>query len=100
MGLAEDQVRHFPGWGGESAQYLLDKGVRGLGIDVASIDAGNSTTFDAHYVFLKADKYLVENINMGTEDNNTIPNVGATIFVLPIPIENGSEAPARVIAYA
>jgi kynurenine formamidase len=100
MGFDENKVRHFPGWGQESAQYLLEKGVRGLGIDTASIDAGNSTSFIAHTIFLKADKYLVENINIGTENNNKLPEVGATVFVLPIPIENGSEAPARIIAHA
>jgi kynurenine formamidase len=99
IGLDKNQVRHFPGWGGEAAQYLLEKGVRGLGIDTVSIDAGNNNNFDAHKVFLKADKYLVENINIGTENENILPEVGATVFVLPIPIENGSEAPARIIAY-
>ncbi len=93
-------MRHFPGWGQESAQYLLDKGVRGLGIDTLSIDAGNNTSFSAHSIFLKADKYLVENIDIGTENSNKLPEVGATVFILPIPIENGSEAPARIIAYA
>lgn len=100
LGRDDNGVRHFPGWGQEAAQYLLDKGLRGLGIDTVSIDAGNNNNFDAHCVFLKADKYLVENINMGADNNNTIPAVGATLFVLPIPIENGSEAPARIIAYA
>jgi len=99
IGLDENKVRHFPGWGQEAAQYLLEKGVRGLGIDTASIDTGNSNTFVAHNIFLKADKYLVENINIGIENSNTLPEVGATVFVLPIPIENGSEAPARIIAY-
>ncbi|CAF1323015.1 unnamed protein product [Didymodactylos carnosus] len=99
LGFDENKIRHFPGWGEESAQYLLDKGVRGLGIDAVSIDAGNNINFDAHRVFLKADKYLVENINIGTETNNTLPDIGATVFVLPIPIKNCSEAPARVIAY-
>ena len=50
--------------------------------------------------FLKADKYLVENINVGMENSSKLPEVGATIFILPIPIENCSEAPARIIAYA
>ncbi len=100
VGWDENMVRHFPGWGQEAAQYLLEKGVRGLGIDTVSIDAGNSNNFIAHNIFLKADKYLVENINIGTENSNTLPEVGATVFVLPIPIENGSEAPARIIAYA
>ncbi|CAF4956051.1 unnamed protein product [Rotaria sp. Silwood1] len=100
LGFDEKEIRHFPGWGPEAAQYLLDKGVRGLGSDTASIDVGNNTNFYAHRIFLKADKYLVENINLGMENSNTLPEVGATIFVLPIPIENCSEAPARVIAYA
>ena len=99
VGVDENGVRHFPGWGQEAAQYLLNKGVRGLGIDTVSIDAGNEDKFVAHAVFLKADKYLVENIHIGTEDSNTLPDVGATVFVLPIPIENCSEAPARIIAY-
>ena len=99
IGLDEKKIRHFPGWGQEAAHYLLEKGVRGLGIDTASIDAGNSDTFGAHCVFLKADKYLVENINLNMENCNTLPEVGATVFVLPIPIKNGSEAPARIIAY-
>jgi len=99
IGLDENKVRHFPGWGKEAAQYLHEKGVRGLGIDTASIDAGNNNNFDAHTIFLKANKYLVENINIGTEHSNTLPEVGATVFVLPIPIENCSEAPARIIAY-
>ncbi len=71
-----------------------------MGIDTASIDAGNNNNFSAHRVFLKANKYLVENINIGTDSTNTIPEIGATVFVLPIPIENCSEAPARIIAYA
>ena len=100
IGLDGNKVRHFPGWGQEAAQYLLEKGVRGLGIDTVSIDAGNNNTFAAHNVFLKADKYLVENINIGIENSNILPEVGATVFVLPIPIENCSEAPARIIAYA
>ena len=100
IGLDDNKVRHFPGWGEEAAQYLHEKSVRGLGTDAASIDAGNSNTFPAHRVFLKADKYLVENINIGVQSNNILPEVGATVFVLPIPIENGSEAPARIIAYA
>lgn len=98
--LDEQKVRHFPGWGQAAAKYLFDKGVRGLGTDTASIDPGNSTTFGAHHVFLSGDRYLVENINIGTDHHNILPELGATIFVLPIPIENGSEAPARIIAYA
>jgi kynurenine formamidase len=73
--------------------------VRGLGIDTVSIDAGSNNNFDAHNVFLKADKYLVENINIGTENENILPEVGATVFVLPMPIENCSEASARILAY-
>ncbi len=99
LGFDENKVRHFPGWGQQSAQYLLNKDVRGLGIDTVSIDAGTNDNFSAHKVFLKANKYLVENINIGTDSNNTLPELGATVFVLPIPIKDCSEAPARIIAY-
>lgn len=91
-------VRHFPGWGREAAEYLLAKGVRGLGIDTASIDPGSDSSFAAHTVFLQANKYLVENIKLNDENIQKLPDVGATIFIMPLPIENGSESPARVFA--
>ena len=50
----KNKVRHSSGWGQEAAQYLNDKGVRGLGTDTISADAGNSNTFDAHNVFFKS----------------------------------------------
>jgi len=98
MNFDENGVRHFPGWGQEAAEYLLDKGARGLGIDTASIDPGNDSTFAAHGVFLKADRYLVENIKLNEENLQKLPETGATIFIMPLPLENGSESPARIFA--
>ena len=89
----------FPVGATKRLSICTRRGVRGLGGDTASIDPGNSTTFDAHRVFLKADKYLVENIKLDEENSRALPEAGGTILIMPIPIENGSEAPARIIAY-
>ena len=68
--------------------------------NIYSVDPDNSTTFGVDHVFLKADKYLVENIKIDDTNRHGLPESGATIFIMSIPIENGSEAPARIIAYA
>lgn len=85
---------HFPGFSEEAAKLLVARHISGVGIDTLSIDVGCTTTFPAHYHLLGADKFQIENLTQLEK----LPPVGATIFALPIKVENGPEAPARVIA--
>ena len=87
-------VMHFPGVSLEASHYLVDKGVRCVGIDTLSTDPGPSSTFDEHRYFHGAGGYHVENL----ANLEKLPEAGATVIVAPLPLGGGSGAPARVLA--
>jgi kynurenine formamidase len=90
-----DGTYHFPGFGIESVEWLLDRrDITAIGVDTLSLDVGESTTFDVHVTFLGADKYGLENL----ANLSAIPPRGANVFVGVIPWEEGSGGPCRVIA--
>jgi kynurenine formamidase len=86
---------NFPGFSIEATDWLLaHRNPVGIGVDTVSLDPGNSTTFDVHVGFLGADRYGIENlVNL-----DQIPRRGADVFVGPIPWEDGSGSPCRVLA--
>jgi kynurenine formamidase len=54
---------HFPGFSSAAAEFLIaQRGIRGVGIDTASIDPGRSQDFAAHRVLNGADVYALENV--------------------------------------
>lgn len=85
--------KHFPGVSEAAANLLLQRGIAGLGIDTLSPD-GSNEDFPVHRILLGAGKYLLENLT-GLEQ---LPVVGTTIIVMPMKIQNATEAPCRVIA--
>lgn len=87
-------IMHFPGYSSEAAKLLLEREVVGIGIDTLSIDPGISKDFATHKLFLGADKYMIENL----ANLDAVPELGATVVVGVLPITDGSQAQARVIA--
>jgi kynurenine formamidase len=86
---------HFPGVSRAAAQFLVtQRMVRGMGVDTASIDPGQSRDFSAHRVLNEADLYALENV-AGLEQ---LPPFGATIWALPVKIKGGTGGPARIVA--
>lgn len=83
----------FPSVDISTAELLLKRNITGLGTDTLSCDTG-ANGFLVHNAILGADKYLVENIANAKE----LPPTGAKIFVLPMKIKYGTEAPIRLIA--
>jgi kynurenine formamidase len=91
----DDQgVMHFPGFSDEAAKLLLEREVVGIGIDTLSLDNGPSKEFPVHKVMLGADKYMIENL----ANLDAVPEIGATVVVGVLPVTDGSQAQARVIA--
>jgi kynurenine formamidase len=91
----DDQgVMHFPGFSKAAAQLLVERDVVGIGIDTFSIDHGPSTDFAAHKVMLAANKYQIENL----ANLDELPETGATLIVGVLPVSEGSQAQARVLA--
>ena len=85
---------HFPGIAAASAKVLLQRRIRGVGIDTASIDPGQSTDFLVHRTLYGAGLYGLENI----ADLQKLPATGATLIALPMKIVGGTGAPVRIIA--
>ncbi len=85
----------FPGFSQRAVEFLVrERDIRGIAIDTPSIDPGNSKDFRAHRVLMAADKLALENI----ANLDKLPEAGATLFVIPMLIKNGTGAPARVFA--
>lgn len=88
----ESGVMHFPSLNSDIADYLLKKGIAGLGIDVLSPDDPTDKTFPIHRKVLGADKYIIE--NMANLDK--APRSGARCSIVPIKMQGATEAPVRV----
>lgn len=84
----------FPGLSRQAAQYLVKCRVKGVGLDVASLDPGSSKEFWAHRTLLGANIYGIENLlNL-----QFLPAKGARVTVAPMKIKGGTGAPVRVFA--
>lgn len=86
---------HFPGFSSKAAEFLVtQRGIRGVGIDTASIDPGRSADFPVHRVVNGANAYGLENVAALDQ----LPPAGATVLALPMKIKGGTGAPVRIVA--
>lgn len=83
----------FPSLDESSGVLLLERNIAGLGIDTLSPDAVGKS-FPIHRMILGAGKYLVENV----ANAKNLPPIGANVFVMPMKIKEGTEAPVRMVA--
>ena len=85
----------FPGFSRESIEFLIsERNFTGIAIDTPSIDYGKSKDFKVHQILFAADKLALENI----ANLDKLPIKGATLYVIPMLIKDGTGAPARVFA--
>jgi kynurenine formamidase len=86
----------FPGFSPESAEFLVrNRNIGGIALDTPSIDAGKRTDFKVHQIICGANKLALENI----ANLDKLPASGATLFVIPMLIKEGTGSPARVFAF-
>jgi len=85
---------HFPSYGKEAVEYLLQHHVSALGVDTASIDYGPSQDFIVHQLASAAGVPGLENL----AQLEKVPEVGAWIIALPMKIAGGSGGPLRIVA--
>ena len=86
---------HFPSFGAEAARLLVEqRRVGAIGVDVASIDYGQSTDFQVHQIVAAHNVVGFENLR----GLDALPPTGAIVIALPMKIENGSGGPLRAIA--
>lgn len=85
---------HFPSYGEDAAQLLVERRVAAVGVDTPSIDYGQSRDFIVHRVVNGANVPGFENV----AHLDRIPTRGAWIIALPMKIAKGSGGPLRIIA--
>ena len=86
---------HFPGFGSEATQFLLDeRQIVGLGIDTHGVDGGQNTTFAINRLVLEQPRIVLENLT----NLEQLPPVGATLVMGVFRLLGGSGSPVAVLA--
>jgi kynurenine formamidase len=86
---------HFPGLDPEAAKWLTqNRAVKAIGLDTASIDRGQSTTFESHRILFEKNIPAFENV----ANLDQLPAKGFSVIALPMKIKGGSGGPLRIIA--
>jgi kynurenine formamidase len=86
----------FPGLSVEAAELLVERGIKGVGLDSPSLDYGKSSDFAVHRLLLGEGLIGIENLN---EEIVNLPPSGAVVMIMPLKIVGGSGSPARIIAF-
>ena len=87
---------HFPGIDPVAAEWLVkNRKIKAVGLDVASVDYGQSKDFKTHQVLLGKNIPAFENV----ANLDQLPSKGVYIVALPMKIKNGSGGPLRIIAW-
>ena len=86
---------HFPGLDPAAARWLTEnRSPKAIGLDTASIDRGQSTTFDSHQILFAKDVPSLENV----ANLDQLPLKGFSVIALPMKIKGGSGGPVRIVA--
>lgn len=94
----QEDGAHTPGPDAAAVQWLVDRGVLGLGVETIGTDAGQAHTFTpmypAHTLMHGAGRYGLQCLcNL-----DQLPATGAMIVAAPLKILGGSGSPLRVLA--
>ncbi len=74
------------------ARFLVERGVRLVGIDYLGIEAYSSPDFATHHILLGAGVLIIEGLDLAR-----VPPGDYELLCLPMLIEQGDGAPARVV---
>lgn len=86
---------HFPGIHPDLAAWLVkNRRIKAVGLDVASVDYGQSKDFKTHQILYEQNISGFENV----ANLDKLPTKGAFIIALPMKIKGGSGAPLRIVA--
>ena len=76
----------------DAAQYLVDMGIRLVGVDYLSIEEYHKPGRPAHHILLHAGVVIVEGLNL-----SRVPPGDYELICLPLRLKGGDGAPARVL---
>lgn len=75
----------------DAASYLVDMGIKLVGVDYLSIDQYQNMARPVHHILLGAGVTIVEGLDL-----TGVPHGDYELFCLPLKIKDGNGAPARV----
>ena len=85
----------FRGIDPDAAEWLVkNRKIKAIGLDVASVDYGQSKDFKTHQVLYEQNIPGFENV----ANLDKLPVKGAFIIALPMKIKGGSGGPLRIVA--
>jgi arylformamidase len=87
-----DFQRDYVGVTEDGAKYLLDHGVKLVGVDYLSVEQFKKAGAPAHHVLLGGGVIVIEGLNL----RDVEPGV-YEMFCLPLPVVGSDGAPARVV---
>jgi kynurenine formamidase len=89
---------HTPGPDVSAVQFMVERGVRGFGVETIGTDAGQAHLMDpmypAHTLLHGAGRFGLQCLT----NLEALPTVGATVIAAPLKIRQGSGSPLRVLA--
>jgi len=77
---------------GEGAKFLVDQGVKVVGVDYLSVEKFHTPGHPAHHALLGANVIIIEGLNLWEAE----PGV-YEMYCLPLKVEGADGAPARVV---
>lgn len=93
-----DDGAHTPGPSQAAVEWLIQRNVRGFGVETINTDAGQSyawpVAYPCHTLMHGANKFGLQCLT----NLDLLPATGAVIVSAPLKIQNGSGSPLRVLA--
>lgn len=90
----EKYYKDFPSLSEESAKWLAEFNLKGIGIDAISIDDIKSTTYAIHKILMPKDIIIIENLS----NLDSISQEYFILCIVPLKTKNADGSPVRAIS--
>lgn len=84
----------YPCLSRDSASWLADQGIKGLGIDALSVDPADCSDCPIHHILFEKNIFLIENLT----SLEKLPPSGFILVAAPLKIEQADGSPVRALA--
>jgi len=91
---SDEYFRNFPVLNPEAAQWLVEATIKGVGLDMISVDECDSTDFAVHNILLGADLVIIENLT----NLELLPDSVFSFYCFPLRIDQADGSPVRAVA--
>jgi kynurenine formamidase len=90
----EAYFNNFPVLSPEAAEWMAGFSLKGIGVDMISVDRADTRSFPIHRIFLKKNILIIENLTALEE----LVNKDFMFSCFPLKIKNSDGAPVRAVA--